>query len=91
MPMVKIRPKGQITIPSEILHAWKMHTEDKVNVNLVNGIVTLTPVKRLENKKSRERKKEQVLKDKEVAVEEKIKKGKKLTTQDLLVFQRDNR
>ncbi|WP_428354225.1 AbrB/MazE/SpoVT family DNA-binding domain-containing protein [Methyloprofundus sp.] len=52
MPMVKIRPKGQITIPSEILHAWKIHTEDKVNVNLINGIVTLTPVKRLENKKS---------------------------------------
>lgn len=52
MPMVKIRPKGQITIPSEILNAWSIHVEDKVNVNLVNGIVTLTPVKRLDNKKS---------------------------------------
>lgn len=51
MSMVKIRPKGQITIPSEILNAWNIHTEDKVNVDLVNGTVTLTPEKRLDAKK----------------------------------------
>ena len=52
MPLVKIRPKGQITIPSEILSAWSMQSEDKVNINLINGIVPLTPIKRLDNKKS---------------------------------------
>ena len=52
MPVVKIRPKGQITIPSEILQAWHIHSNDKINVNLVNGVVMLTPVNRTENKKS---------------------------------------
>jgi len=48
--MVKIRPKGQITIPSEILHAWSLQVEDKVDVKLINGIVILTPVNRLDKR-----------------------------------------
>jgi AbrB family looped-hinge helix DNA binding protein len=39
MPVVKIRPKGQVTIPAEILQAWQIHSNDKINVNLVNGVV----------------------------------------------------
>jgi AbrB family looped-hinge helix DNA binding protein len=52
MPVVKIRPKGQITIPADILQAWQIHSNDKINVNLVNGVVMLTPVNRREHKKS---------------------------------------
>lgn len=52
MPVVKIRPKGQVTIPADILQAWHIHSNDKINVNLVNGVVMLTPVNRLDHKKS---------------------------------------
>jgi antitoxin component of MazEF toxin-antitoxin module len=52
MPVVNIRPKGQVTIPAEILKAWQIHTNDKINVNLVNGVVMLTPVNRRGQKKS---------------------------------------
>ena len=52
MPVVKVRPKGQVTIPIDILNAWGIHSDDKVNVTLVNGIVTLTPVDCLKKNKS---------------------------------------
>ena len=50
MPVVKVRPKGQITIPVDILNNWNLHSEDKVNIALINGIVILTPVNRLKKK-----------------------------------------
>jgi antitoxin component of MazEF toxin-antitoxin module len=46
MPIVKIRPKGQITIPAEILQAWHVQFNEQVNVNLVNGVVMLTPIRK---------------------------------------------
>lgn len=46
MPIVKIRPKGQITIPAEILTAWHVQSHERINVNLVNGVVILTPMKK---------------------------------------------
>ena len=52
MPVVKIRPKGQVTIPAEILQAWHLNSSDQINVNLVNGVVMLTPVNRREHQKS---------------------------------------
>jgi len=52
MPVVKVRPKGQITIPIDILNNWNLHSEEKVNITLINGIVILTPLNRLEKKKS---------------------------------------
>lgn len=52
MPTIKIRPKGQITIPAEILQEWQIRSNDRLNVNLVNGVVILTPTNRLENKQS---------------------------------------
>lgn len=42
---------------------------------------------KVETKKAKEDRKEQQLKELEGSVEEKIKKGKKLTTEDLLIFQ----
>ncbi len=52
MPVVKVRPKGQVTIPIDILNAWDIHPDDKLNVILVNGIVTLTPINRSKSKQS---------------------------------------
>jgi AbrB family looped-hinge helix DNA binding protein len=52
MPEVTIRPKGQITIPAEIMQSWHLQTHDRVNITLVNGIVTMTPIKRKEASKS---------------------------------------
>ena len=52
IPQVKIRPKGQVTIPADILNSWSLEINDKVNITLINGVVTLTPDKRLNNKKS---------------------------------------
>lgn len=52
MPEATIRPKGQITIPAEILQTWHVNPQDKINVTLVNGVVMLTPVKRTEKKRS---------------------------------------
>ena len=46
MPEVTIRPKGQITIPAEIMQSWHLRAHDRVNITLVNGIVTMTPIKR---------------------------------------------
>ena len=46
MPVVKIRPKGQITIPADILQAWHVQFNEQINVNLVNGVVILTPIRK---------------------------------------------
>jgi AbrB family looped-hinge helix DNA binding protein len=51
MPEVTIRPKGQVTIPAEIMQSWHLRTNDRVNITLVNGIVTMTPIKRKEASK----------------------------------------
>jgi len=65
-----------------------------VNSNLKSTLMEISQSRRkLESikgaeQKERKRKDSEVLKEKEEAVEEKIKKGKKLTTQDLLVFQK---
>ena len=52
MSLVKVRPKGQVTIPADILKQWHIQINQQVNITLVNGVVTLTPENRLENKKS---------------------------------------
>lgn len=50
MPEVKLREKGQVTIPSEILQEWRekthMQINDAVHVVFANGIVMLIPKKR---------------------------------------------
>ena len=67
---------------------------DTVNAELEKHLLVLKQATekymKVVNKKKADKKKkiEEVLKEKDEAVEEKIKKGKKLTTQDLLVFQR---
>jgi bifunctional DNA-binding transcriptional regulator/antitoxin component of YhaV-PrlF toxin-antitoxin module len=50
MPQVKLREKGQITIPAELLQEWSrinhVATNDTIEVNLSNGVLMLIPSKR---------------------------------------------
>ncbi len=50
MSEVRLREKGQVTIPSEILQEWgiknHVHTHDAVEAVLANGVLMLIPKKR---------------------------------------------
>ena len=50
MPQVKLREKGQVTIPADLLQEWnrKNHvsTNDSIEVSLTNGVLMLVPSKR---------------------------------------------
>ncbi len=50
MLQVKIREKGQITIPAEVLQEWRVknqvNTHDVLNVSLSNGVLMLVPNKK---------------------------------------------
>ncbi len=49
MSLVTLRPKGQITIPANILAQWKAQPDDVFDVQLANGVVMFTPVSRRES------------------------------------------
>ena len=50
MPQVKLREKGQVTIPAELLQEWSrtnhVATNDTMEVQLSNGVLMLIPSKR---------------------------------------------
>jgi bifunctional DNA-binding transcriptional regulator/antitoxin component of YhaV-PrlF toxin-antitoxin module len=50
MPQVKIREKGQVTIPSELLQEWSnrnhVSVNDSMEAVLANGVLMLIPKKR---------------------------------------------
>jgi bifunctional DNA-binding transcriptional regulator/antitoxin component of YhaV-PrlF toxin-antitoxin module len=50
MPQVKLREKGQITIPADLLQEWgrsnHVAINDTVEVTLANGVLMLVPSKR---------------------------------------------
>lgn len=50
MPQVKLREKGQVTIPAELLQEWSrinhVATNDMIDVQLSNGVLMLIPSKR---------------------------------------------
>jgi hypothetical protein len=50
MPQVKLREKGQVTIPADLLQEWSRQnhvaTNDTIEVNLFNGVLMLIPSKR---------------------------------------------
>ena len=50
MPHVKLRDKGQVTIPTELLREWsqKNHVSinDSMEARLANGVLMLIPQKR---------------------------------------------
>jgi bifunctional DNA-binding transcriptional regulator/antitoxin component of YhaV-PrlF toxin-antitoxin module len=43
VPEARLRPKGQITIPSSILEKANLAEDMTFEVALVNGVITLTP------------------------------------------------
>jgi bifunctional DNA-binding transcriptional regulator/antitoxin component of YhaV-PrlF toxin-antitoxin module len=43
MPEIRLRPKGQITIPASILEKAQLTEDAMLEVELVNGVITLTP------------------------------------------------
>ena len=50
MLQVKLREKGQVTIPAEILQEWQrknqVETQDVMQACLANGVLMLIPAKR---------------------------------------------
>jgi antitoxin component of MazEF toxin-antitoxin module len=50
MPQVKLREKGQVTIPADLLQEWgrknQVTTNDSIQVSLSNGVLMLIPSKR---------------------------------------------
>ena len=50
MSEVRLRPKGQVTIPANILERAQLAANATFEVALVNGVITLTPKENAENK-----------------------------------------
>jgi bifunctional DNA-binding transcriptional regulator/antitoxin component of YhaV-PrlF toxin-antitoxin module len=50
MPQLKLREKGQVTIPVDLLQEWarknNVATNDAIDVHLSNGVLMLVPAKR---------------------------------------------
>ena len=46
MPLATIRPKGQLTIPAQILQQWNIKPYDQVEISFQNGVVMIVPAKR---------------------------------------------
>lgn len=51
MPLATLRPKGQITIPVQILQQWNIKPYEQVEISFQNGVVMIVPVKRKETTK----------------------------------------
>ena len=51
MSLVTLRPKGQLTIPVDILQEWDIKPYDKLEINFQNGVITIVPAARKEPKK----------------------------------------
>ncbi len=43
MPEVRLRPKGQVTIPATILESAHIEPNTFFDVDIVEGVITLTP------------------------------------------------
>jgi bifunctional DNA-binding transcriptional regulator/antitoxin component of YhaV-PrlF toxin-antitoxin module len=43
MPEVRLRHKGQVTIPASILEKAHLANDAMLDVALINGVITLTP------------------------------------------------
>lgn len=46
MSLVTLRPKGQLTIPVQMLQQWDIKPYEQVEVNFNNGVITIVPAKR---------------------------------------------
>lgn len=43
MAEVRLRPKGQVTIPASIINEAHLADDAVFDVNLINGVITFTP------------------------------------------------
>lgn len=48
MSLVTLRPKGQLTIPVNILQQWGIEPYEQLELSFQNGVVTIIPAKRNE-------------------------------------------
>lgn len=46
MPLATLRPKGQLTIPAQILQQWNIKPYEQVEVSFQNGVVMMVPARR---------------------------------------------
>lgn len=53
MPLVTLRPKGQVTIPTQILQQWNIEPYQKLEVAFHNGVLTIIPATRKESNKKK--------------------------------------
>jgi antitoxin component of MazEF toxin-antitoxin module len=44
MPQIRMRDRNQITLPATIATAANLHADDTLDVNFVNGVITLIPI-----------------------------------------------
>ena len=51
MSLVTLRPKGQLTIPVDILQQWDIKPYEQLEISFQNGVITLVPAKRKEPRK----------------------------------------
>jgi len=48
MTLVRVRPKGQITIPARIAEEARIKPDDTLEIVYANGVITLVPAARKE-------------------------------------------
>jgi AbrB family looped-hinge helix DNA binding protein len=48
MTLVRVRPKGQITIPARIAEEARIKPDDTLEIAYANGVITLVPAARKE-------------------------------------------
>lgn len=53
MPLATLRPKGQLTIPAQILQQWNIKPYEQVEISFQNGVVMIVPARRKEATKRR--------------------------------------
>lgn len=49
MSLATLRPKGQLTIPAQILQQLNIQAYEQVEINLQNGVITIIPANRKES------------------------------------------
>ena len=52
MPQIRLRDRNQITLPSVVAAAADLHVDDTLDVNFVNGVITLVPLSKKATRRS---------------------------------------
>lgn len=46
MALATLRPKGQLTIPVQMLQQWNIKPYEQVEISFQNGVITIVPANR---------------------------------------------